>query len=92
MKKTVSLCLIALSAFILYSCDNSLNPVIKNKGIYVIYGYLDINSDTNYIRVKNLKVPLRKATANTFNGTVTLTNLDNGASQILQDSIVVLTA
>lgn len=69
-------------------CDNSMNPLNEKKGIYSIYGYLDILDEVNYIRVKDMNIPLVADTTETIDATVTLTNMETGESQVLQDSVV----
>ena len=72
----------------LYSCDNSLNPLQKDKGIYSIFGYINVKDDVNYVRVKDLNTPLIDDTTADFSGIVSLTNVDDGSSWVLQDTIV----
>jgi hypothetical protein len=69
-------------------CDNTFDPVNEEKGLYSIYGYLDLYKDVNYIRVKDLNKSLLQDTSSTIDAEVTFKNLDTGTSQTLQDSIV----
>lgn len=70
-------------------CDNSLNPLDEDKGNFSIYGYLDLDKKINYIRVKNLNTTFREDTGGNIDAEVTLTNLDEGITETLQDTIVV---
>lgn len=69
-------------------CDNSVNILDRDTGLYSIYGALDIYADVNHIRVKNLNTPLVGDSTRTIGATVTLKNLRTGTSEILRDSII----
>lgn len=81
--------MVALMLLSAPGCDNTLDVLLENKGTYSIFGYLDVKREVNFLRIKNLNVPLTKTTRNTFDGSVTLVNLDKGVSYELQDSVVV---
>lgn len=90
--KKISLCALILCLLLvplLNSCNNSLDPINREKGLYSIYGILDISSRTNYIRIKNLNIPLVFDTSRSLNGTVSLINLKTGQSQLLTDDSLV---
>lgn len=70
------------------SCDNSLDPLDEEKGAYSIYGYLNLYKDINYIRVKNLNITYLQDSTN-IDAEVTLENIYSGATEILEDTIVV---
>ncbi len=80
--------LIVVSASILSSCDTTFDPFLEKRALYSIYGYLGVNRDINYIRVKDLDSPLLADSTHKINAKVTLTNLSTGQTQILQDSVV----
>lgn len=69
------------------SCDNTMNPFKRDKGLYSIYGYLDIDKDVNYIRIKDLNSAFVPESTRTIDARVTLKNLDNGADETLKDSV-----
>lgn len=77
-------CVISL----LTACDNSLDPVNRQKGLYSLYGSLNVDKDTNYIRIKNLNTPFVKDSTRKIDANVSLRNLDNGASEVMSDSVV----
>lgn len=70
------------------ACDNSLDPLDKDKGGYSLYGYLNLYKDVNYIRVKNLNTSLEQDTTGEIDAEVTFENLDNGLTETLEDTIV----
>lgn len=69
-------------------CDNSLDPLDEERGVYSIYGYLNIYEDINYIRVKNLNTSLQQDTTDQIDAEVTFENLDSGLTETLEDTIV----
>lgn len=79
---------IILLLWISLGCDNTIDPLNENKGTYSIYGYLNISEDVNYIRVKDLNSSLFSDSADRIDAKVTLQNLEDGTSQILQDTVV----
>lgn len=79
---------VILAGFVLGGCDNTLEPLNKEKGIYSVYGFVDVRDEVNYIRVKNMNIPLVDDTSSTIDATVTLTDVNRGISRILEDSLV----
>ncbi len=43
--------ILALTALALAGCDESVNPFVESDRIYSVYGSLDMNADTQYVRV-----------------------------------------
>lgn len=82
-------CMIIIVLITGIGCDNSIQPLNKKKGVYSIYGYLNLHKDANYIRVKNLNKTLSEDTTDNIDATVTLENLHNGKTEKLEDSVVV---
>ncbi|MDR9365635.1 MAG: hypothetical protein RI575_09875 [Balneolaceae bacterium] len=82
--------LIPLAMFVLLSfagCDESLNPVKENdRFIYSIAGYLDSSADRQWIRVIHLQEET-DTTGKGIDGTITLENLENGETSVLNDSL-----
>lgn len=70
-------------------CDVNLQPFAKNTGLYSIHGYLTSSNGPHYIRVKDLNDLALPGSTNVLDATVTLTNLETGATEILSDSIVI---
>ncbi|NGP75452.1 hypothetical protein G3570_02325 [Balneolaceae bacterium YR4-1] len=67
-------------------CEANLDPIDRGAGVYGIYGALDLNSQTNYIRVKDLNAELTAEATNTLNATVTLENLETGEIDTLSSN------
>jgi hypothetical protein len=65
-------------------CDNSLEPLDTETGIFAIYGFLDLNKENHYIRVRDLNVPFTREATETIDATVTLHNLTLGSSTLLE--------
>jgi len=70
------------------ACDNTVDPLDEEIGIYSIYGALDMNSDLNYIRIKDLNIPLRDGEIVDFSGNATIENLSTHESRALGDTLV----
>lgn len=77
------------TTLLLVGCDNSLDPLDKNKGRYSIYGALNIDNETNYVRVKDLNIPIGQDSADAFSGSVTLENLNSGNVETLERTTAV---
>ena len=89
MKKGINILLLFSAVFfVFWGCETSINPLNEEKGIYSIYGYLDLNKEENYIRVKNLNKPLSEMDEDSIDADVTFTNLANGNSNKLKDTVV----
>lgn len=81
--------LIAIVLITAFGCDNSIQPLNEEKGIYSIYGYLNLHKEINYIRVKDLNKTLVEDTTDKIDATITLENLESGKSEKLEDRVVV---
>jgi hypothetical protein len=68
-------------------CENTIEP-FSERATYSIYGFLSLDRSRQFIRVRSLQDPLDGDTG-PLDVTVTLTNLDDGTSDVLKDSIVV---
>jgi len=66
------------------SCDNSIDPIDRETGIYAVYGILDLNEQTNFIRVRDLNVPFTAEGTREIDAEVTLENLQTGSLQVLE--------
>lgn len=69
-------------------CDNSIQPLDRENGVYSIYGALDLREDVNFVRIKNLNRTLQEDTSGTIDATVVIEDLKTGNSDVMQDSIV----
>lgn len=64
-----------------------IDALEDEKGIYSIYGALNLDENPNYIRIKDLRTALGADSSN-LNATVEFENLEIGAAAILRDSVV----
>lgn len=69
-----------IAVLLLFSCDNTLEPIDEDNGIYAIYGFFDLDEEAHYIRVRDLNAPFTKDATETIDATVTLHNLTLGSS------------
>lgn len=68
----------AILGFLTSGCEANLDPIDRDAGLYGIYGALDLNRQTNYIRVKDLNAELTGEATDTLDAIVTLENLESG--------------
>ena len=80
--------LICLIMFLAGGCENTFEPFNEDEGFYSIYGNLNLYADTNFVRVKNLNIPLYEDSTRQFDATVTLKNLNTGTSLTMTDSLI----
>ncbi len=71
---------------LLASCENELDPIDRDIGIYGLYGVLDLNRQVNYIRVKDLNAEFTEAATDIIDATVTFENMETGSIQMLQST------
>ena len=70
------------------SCDNTIDPLNEERGSFSIFGGLNMNSDTNYVRVRDLNIPIREGETWEFDGTVTITNTTTSETEQMSDTLV----
>jgi hypothetical protein len=69
-------------------CDNTIDP-FSGRSTFSIYGYLNLSEQRQFIRVKDVNVPLTgDSAAQPLDATVTLENLSTGVQRTLQDSVI----
>lgn len=75
--------------FLLVGCqDPSIDPFEEDKGIFSVYGTLEVGESTHVIRIKDLSVPFESDKDLTFNGEVIFEDLSEGVTKSLEDSLV----
>ena len=80
--------MVILCVFWNAGCDNTLDPLDEERGIFSIYGGLDLNSEINYLRVRNLNQPILENEVQDFDGTVSIFNRRTSETEILNDTLV----
>lgn len=71
------------------SCgDNQIEPFEDKKGVYSVYGAMDLHATEHIIRVRDLRTFLRDSTSKNMDATVTFSDLSNNTSEVLKDSVV----
>lgn len=80
MKSIFQYILLLAASFVFFYCDNSFDPLDEETGIYAIYGVLDLNDSTNYIRIRDLNVPFTAEATESIDAEVSLEILDNAQS------------
>lgn len=68
--------------------ERQINPLEDERGIYSIYGAMDMHEVKNYIRVKDLRGALSSDSAKTIDAIVLFEDLATGNQKILQDTVV----
>ena len=74
--------------FFITGCENSIQPLDRDNGVFSIYGIFDLKKEVNFVRVKDLNQTLLQDTAGTIDATVVIENMQSGNSDVMQDSIV----
>lgn len=83
VKLIIKVIFLSVSSCFIYSCDDTLEPVDYDTGIYSIYGALDLNKTTNIVRVRDLNVPFTSETTQQIDAQVLFENIDSGMQQLL---------
>ena len=77
------------TCLVLLGCGSKeINPLEDERGIYSFYGALDMERSTNYIRVRDLRLPHLAEQTIGENTVITFEDLEKGTSIILLDSLV----
>lgn len=71
----------------LWGCDNTLVPFEDSTGNYSVYGVLDASKDVNYIRIKDLSLPIDDV-PEAINATATLKSITTGEVETLKDTLI----
>ncbi len=80
MKKLLTLLL--LSGFFISSCDNTLEPLGDDE-LYTIYGVLNVEKNTNFIRVRDITAPFTLEATENIDARVILQNINANTSKDL---------
>ncbi len=78
-----------LFSIVMWGCDNTLDPLDEEAGVFSMYGALDINEEENYIRANMLNYTIDDTSHTEFAGTMYLENLDTGDIEELRDTMIV---
>lgn len=68
--------------------DKRINPLEEERGIYSIYGAMDMDEEQHYFRVKDLRGPLSSTSEQIIDATVVFEDLETGNQKSLQDTVV----
>ena len=77
-----------VSQLITNCSDRNIAPFEEDAGFYSVYGALNMDDSTHYIRVNNVQTPVIDEMKEGFNGTVLLLKPENGFQTELRDTIV----
>lgn len=74
--------------FAFTACDDqTIDPIEDDSGIYSFYGTLEVGKTPNVVRIRNSNKPFLSP-SDSFDGTVTLEDLETGEITTLRDSVV----
>ncbi len=73
----------------IFSCDNSLTPIIEGNSIYTIYGILDLDREINFIRINDIKTRSDSEEELELEVKASLKNIDSSNTEFLKDSVIV---
>ncbi|TVR14599.1 MAG: hypothetical protein EA391_12510 [Balneolaceae bacterium] len=83
LPRCLHILLIFSLAAALSGCDNTLEPIDEETGLFAIYGFLDLKEQNHYIRVRDLNAPFTREATESINATVTLHNITLGTATLL---------
>jgi len=72
-------------SFMISSCDNSLDPLDRDTGVFAIYGFFDLNEEEHYFRIRDLNTPFTLEATKNLDAEVTLLNLTLGSTLPLEN-------
>ena len=72
----------------LFSCENSLDPLDKETGLYSVYGAFNLREQTNFIRVRELNTPFTEAGTSVIDAKVTVKVLEDEEELELEGEVV----
>jgi len=75
-----------LAAVLVTACDDEFTPLAPTDLQFSVFGYLDANADTQWVRVAPIR-PLILTSPDGFSATVTLEHLGTGQVIVLRDSV-----
>ena len=82
-----SLPFLLAAVFVLGACEESVDPILDSDRQFTLWGTLDMNADTQFVRVIPIRATLgTEATA--LEATVTSTDLETGEVVVWRDSVV----
>lgn len=73
---------------LLGGCENTIDPLTGDDG-FTVHGFVNVSAKRHFIRVRDLNSPLTADATRELDATVTLENVDTGATTPMQDSVVV---
>ena len=79
--------LLIMVGIVVHGCDPAFDPIKKNDRHYSIFGFLNASADTQFVRIEKLRDGMATDVTNELDAEVTLTNMSNGRSQTLRDSV-----
>lgn len=84
-------CAAALLLLVVSACDESLTPISGEvDGYYTINGYLDVDADTQFVRVTPVRFQFERLPAEPLDARVFTRNLSTGVEATWQDSLITL--
>lgn len=80
---------ITVLTFVSISCiERTLDPFEDSAGFFSVYGSLNIDEQTHYIRVNDVRTPVRSKDQGVLDVAVTFENIENGNLLTLRDSVI----
>ena len=82
-----SLVFVLAAVLVLGACEESVDPILDSDRQFTLWGTLDMNADTQFVRVIPIRPGLTAADA-PLEATVTSTDLETGEVVVWRDSVV----
>jgi predicted small secreted protein len=79
--------LLVVCALWFTACDNTLEPFDQDIGIFSVYGVLDMNEETHYVRIREMSAPFTAEATRDMDATVFFDRPGTGDSEILESDV-----
>ncbi|MBT8400549.1 MAG: DUF4249 domain-containing protein [Rhodothermia bacterium] len=83
----VTALMIAIGAMMWSGCDESVNPFIESDRYFSLYGTLDMNADTQWVRVDPIDTTIFSTGMESIDAAVSSTDLNTGDMTVWRDSL-----
>ena len=89
MRRSLTFWPVAAVALMLFSaCEEAVNPILESDRNYTMFGTLDMEQDTQYVRVERIRETLDAGDPSPLGVRFTSTDLETGAELEWRDSLV----
>lgn len=85
--RLAALILVLTAGLVLTACEEGVDPLLESDRHYSLYGFLNMNRDTQYVRVDEIRPTLRLTDPSPLDARVTSTDQVTGEVVVWRDSV-----